>query len=182
MISLMDLERLKYPIGTFSFSKQKNESRINEWISDIEYLPKRIENLVKDLSTEELNFAYRPKGWKIKQVIHHLADSHMNAFIRFKLSLTEDSPTIKPYDEVKWAELEDGTSDDINDSLQLLNGIHSKWVKLLKTFKDDDFQRVYVHPEHNKPFELIEALAMYAWHSNHHLAHVKQALNFKGNF
>lgn len=179
----MDSEKLKYPIGKFHFQEAFDESKSSEWISDIEYLPKRIENLVNNLSTEELNFAYRPKGWKIKQVIHHLADSHMNAFIRFKLTLTEDSPIIKPYDEAKWAELEDGTSDDINDSLQLLKALHSKWAKLLKTLnKDDDFQRVYVHPEHNKSFELIEALAMYAWHSNHHLAHVKQALNFKGDF
>lgn len=178
----MNLDKLKYPIGKFHFQEATDESKIREWISDIEQLPKTIEDLVRNLSIEELNFPYRPDGWKIKQVVHHLADSHMNAFIRFKLTLTEDSPIIKPYEEAKWAELEDGTSDEIGDSLQLLKALHSKWVKLLKTFKDDDFQRVYVHPEHNKSFELIEALAMYAWHSNHHLAHVKQALNFKGDF
>ena len=178
----MNLEKLKYPIGKFSFEETIDELKINEWISDIEQLPKAIKDLVRNLSIEELNFPYRPDGWKIKQVVHHLADSHMNAFIRFKLTLTEDSPIIKPYEEAKWAELEDGTSDEIGDSLQLLKALHSKWAKLLKTMDEDDFKRVYVHPEHNKHFELIEALAMYSWHCNHHLEHIKQALEHQGKF
>ncbi|MCK7592005.1 putative metal-dependent hydrolase [Subsaxibacter sp. CAU 1640] len=178
----MDLETLKYPIGKFHFQEAIDESKIKEWISDIEQMPKAIEDLVRNLSVEELNLPYRPDGWKIKQVVHHLADSHMNAFIRFKLTLTEDSPIIKPYQEAKWAELEDGTSNEVSDSLQLLKALHSKWATLLKTMNEDDFKRVYVHPEHNKRFQLTEALAMYSWHCNHHLEHIKQALHFRGNF
>ncbi|MEZ4802200.1 MAG: putative metal-dependent hydrolase [Gelidibacter sp.] len=178
----MDLEHLKYPIGKFHFPDKIDESKIRDWISDIENLPKLVQDIVKDLSIKELNLPYRPEGWCIKQVVHHLGDSHMNAFIRFKLALTEDAPIIKPYREDLWVNLEDGTDDNISDSLTLLKSLHSKWSKLLRTLSKDDLKRVYIHPEHGKRFQLDEAIGMYAWHSKHHLAHIKQAIKFEGSF
>lgn len=176
------LEKLKYPIGKFTMTETVDETVIHSWISEIESLPDSIEILVKNLSIEALNFPYRPQGWNIKQVVHHLADSHMNAFIRFKLALTEEAPIIKPYEEDRWAQLEDGTNNDIGDSFNLLKHLHAKWGRLLRTLTADDLLRGYIHPEHGKRFRLDEAIGMYAWHSNHHLAHIKQALYYKDQF
>ncbi len=176
------LEKLKYPNGQFIRPEAIKDSTINSWISDIESLPASVESLVKNLSTAELNLPYRPNGWNIKQVVHHLSDSHMNAFIRFKLALTEDSPIIKPYMEDRWANLEDGTKDDISDSLNLLKSLHSKWFKLLKTLTKEDLKVAYIHPEHGRRFQLDEVIGLYAWHSNHHLAHINQALEHQGKF
>lgn len=178
----LTLDKLKYPIGKFSMTETVDETFIQSWISEIESLPDSIEALVKNLNIVELNLPYRPQGWNVKQVVHHLADSHMNAFIRFKLALTEESPIIKPYEEDRWAQLEDGTNNDINDSLNLLKHLHAKWGKLLRTLTSEDLLRVYIHPEHGKRFGLDEAIGMYAWHSNHHLAHIKQALFYKAQF
>ena len=178
----LNLDQLKYPIGKFVISDRVSDAEIKTWISDIERLPQSLESIVENLYLEELSLPYRPGGWTIKQVIHHLSDSHMNAIIRFKLSLTEDSPVIKPYMEDQWATLEDGMSDDITDSLGLLKHLHAKWVKLLQALTEEDLKRSYIHPEHGKRFLLSEAMGMYAWHGNHHLAHVKQALEYKGSF
>ena len=178
----LNLDQLKYPIGKFVISDRVSDAEIKTWISDIERLPQSLESIVENLYLEDLNLPYRPGGWTIKQVIHHLSDSHMNAIIRFKLSLTEDSPVIKPYMEDQWATLEDGMSDDITDSLGLLKHLHAKWVKLLQALTEEDLKRSYIHPEHGKRFLLSEAMGMYAWHGNHHLAHVKQALEYKGSF
>lgn len=175
-------EKLRYPIGQFKYPVIVDSNLIKTWISDIETLPSAIEMLVFDLSVDDLNLPYRPQGWTIKQVIHHLADSHMNAFIRFKLALTEELPVIKPYEEDKWAKLDDGTHDDIIDSLSLLKHLHAKWARLLKTLSEEDLKRAYIHPEHSKRFELKEALGMYSWHCNHHLQHIKQAMKFNGTF
>jgi hypothetical protein len=176
------LERLKYPIGKFIKPDTIDSKLIDRWISDIEGLPRSIEKLVNGLSAEELNYPYRPDGWNIKQVVHHYADSHMNAFIRFKLALTEDSPTIRPYYEDRWARLIDGNDDDLTDSLILTKSLHSKWIKLLRNLLEEDLKRVYIHPEHGQEFYLDEAIGMYAWHSNHHLEHIRQAVKFKGLF
>lgn len=178
----LDLEKLKYPIGKFTLPETVNHSTIRSWISEIENLPDSTEALVKNLNIEALNLPYRPHGWNIKQVVHHLADSHMNAFIRFKLALTEEAPIIKPYEEDRWAQLEDGNYNDISDSVNLLKHLHSKWCKLLRTLTSEELLRVYIHPEHGKRFQLDEAIGMYAWHSNHHLAHIKQALFYKNQF
>ncbi|MEZ4792944.1 MAG: putative metal-dependent hydrolase [Gelidibacter sp.] len=177
-----DLEKLKYPIGKFAKSGTIDASSIKKWVSDIESLPVSLNNIVKNLSVEELNLPYRPDGWAIKQVVHHLGDSHMNAFIRFKLALTEDSPIIKPYYEDRWATLDDGTNDDINDSLNLLKHLHSKWTKLLRHLTQEDLNRAYIHPEHGKRFELDETIGLYAWHCNHHLEHIEQALKYQNKF
>ena len=140
-----------------------------------------MEVLVKDLSPLELDYIYRPGGWTIKQVVHHCADSHMNSLIRFKLALTEDLPTIKPYFEERWAELAD-YHNPISDSLIILQGVHNRWVTLLKSLDQEQLKRDFIHPEHQKRFTLKETMALYAWHCQHHLAHIEQALEFKNVF
>ena len=177
-----DLEHLKYPIGSFTKPDNIDSILIAKWISDIEKLPHAMEALVKGLSVEALNYQYRPDGWTIKQVVHHCADSHMNAVIRFKSALTEDSPTICPYFEDRWATLIDGNDNDVTNSLSILKGLHAKWGKLLQNIPEKELSRDYVHPEHGKHFRLDEALGMYVWHGNHHLRHILQALEFKGEF
>ncbi|MGK4566372.1 YfiT family bacillithiol transferase [Flavobacterium sp. 3HN19-14] len=118
----------------------------------------------------------------MKQVVHHCADSHMNCLVRFKLTLTEETPTIKPYDESKWATLKDSLNDDISDSLKIIEGIHAKWVILLKSMNEKQFSRRFFHPESQKTFALDEITGFYAWHCNHHLAHIEQALSHKNQF
>ncbi|MGJ8594019.1 MAG: YfiT family bacillithiol transferase [Aquaticitalea sp.] len=176
------LESLKYPIGQFVKPNCIDASLIEQWISDIEDLPSSIMTLVNGLTVEERHFSYRPDGWTIKQVVHHCADSHMNAFIRFKLALTEESPTIRPYYEDRWANLIDGNDDDLIDTLFVLKGLHSKFGKLLRNISQEDLSRDYIHPEHGQRFRLDHAIGMYAWHGNHHLAHILQALEYKGSF
>lgn len=176
------LEKLKYPIGEFNKPKTIDAQLIEKWISDIEIFPSSIIELVSNLSPEELNYPYRPNGWNIKQVVHHCADSHMNSMIRFKLALTEDTPTIRPYFEDRWATLIDGNDDDLSNTLFLLKGLHAKLGKLLRNISKEDLSREFVHPEHGRRFRLDEAIGIYAWHSNHHLAHVGQALEFRGKF
>ncbi|WP_262731931.1 MULTISPECIES: YfiT family bacillithiol transferase [Gaetbulibacter] len=176
------LQKLKYPIGTFKKPELITQDHITSWINDIEQLPSTLEALTKNLTKEELNWVYRPDGWTIKQVVHHCGDSHLNSIIRFKLALTEDAPTIKPYLENRWAELPDSTDDDLSNSITLLKGIHSKLAKLLKSLNNEELKREFIHPEHGKRFSLEETIGIYAWHSNHHTAHIKQALTHKGEF
>lgn len=179
----MDLNNLKYPIGKFSKPAVITSEDIDHWISEIEKFPSRLSQTVIKLSDEELSYNYRPQGgWNIRQVVHHCADSHMNGFIRFKLALSEDSPTIKPYLEAKWSLLEDVSSAPITDSLKILEGLHHRWVILLRSLSENDLKRAFIHPEHGKRFNLKEYIGNYAWHSNHHLAHVVQALKYKGKF
>jgi hypothetical protein len=170
------LEKLKYPIGKFEAPDIIDSQILKSWISDIEAFPQHLETLIIPLITANLNLSYRPNGWTVKQVVHHCADSHMNALIRFKLALTEDAPIIKPYHEDKWANLVDGLTDSTVDSLYILKGLHSKFGLLLKNLSEEDLGRVYIHPAHGKRFRLDEAVGMYAWHGNHHLAHIRQAL------
>ena len=151
------------------------------WIQTISNFPKLLNELTQNLSTEQKNQTYREGGWTIKQVVHHCADSHMNSLVRFKLALTEDSPTIRPYFEDRWAELIDGKEDDLSDSLLLLTALHAKWTRLLNDLSEEDLNRNYIHPEHGKSISLLEAIGLYAWHCEHHLAHVKLALAEKIN-
>ncbi|MCL6219536.1 YfiT family bacillithiol transferase [Zunongwangia pacifica] len=176
----MNIEQLKYPIGTFQNPPEITPDQLKTWTKNIADLPVKIKNLTKDLS-EELSWQYRPEGWTIKQVIHHLADSHMNSIIRFKIALTEEDPSIRGYDETAWAELDD-YSCDIHLSLILLEGLHHRWVTLIENFTENEFQKTFYHPERKKKFTLKTAVGMYAWHSNHHLAHIEQAIKFKGKF
>jgi hypothetical protein len=171
-----DLQNLRYPIGLFQFQANADPAQIDAWINSIANFPNVMRGLTEALTSEQKNLTYRPDGWSVKQVVHHCADSHINAFIRFKLTLTEDSPTIRPYMEGRWAELSDGKEDDLSDSLNLLSALHSKWSRVLRNLNENDFQRTYVHPQYQKEFTLLEAIALYAWHGEHHLAHVKLAL------
>ena len=182
MMNKIDLDKLRFPIGKFEKPSIISAEQITIWINDIEQFPKKLCKLVEELPNEALDWKYRPKGWNIKQVVHHCADSHINSFCRFKLSLTEDTPTIKPYFEEKWAELPDVIDADINDSLQIIKGLHSRWAILLKALQENDFEKEFIHPEHGKRFSVAENIGVYAWHGNHHLAHIEQAIQFRGKF
>lgn len=181
-MNVVILEKLKFPIGKFQKPDSISENDIKTWVEVIQNFPINIKKLASTLSVEELNWVYRPEGWSIKQVVHHCADSHMNSFIRFKLALTEDIPTIKPYEEAKWAELVDGKSDNISSSIQIIEGVHTRWVLLLKSFGGKELKKKFVHPTNNKTSCLDEIIGLYAWHCNHHLAHIEQALLHKGQF
>jgi DinB superfamily len=178
----MELEKLKYPIGKFISQKTFSTYEINDRISVLEHFPKAINDLTYTLSIAELNYKYRPDGWSIKQIVHHCADSHINAFVRTKLALTEILPAIKPYNEASWANLADGNCDVILDSLLIIKGIHARWTTLLKSLSTADFEKDYYHPENNKNYKLSEVVALYAWHCKHHLAHIKNALTTKSEF
>ena len=162
---------LRYPIGKFQAPGAIDSLQRESWISAIDQLPGRLRAALVDLSPAQLETAYRPGGWTVRQVVHHLADSHMNAYIRFRLASTEDAPVIKPYNEAAWAELEDAKTAPIELSLALLEVLHKRWIILLKSIKSEDFERSYMHPELGKT-SLNQALALYSWHGQHHLAHV----------
>lgn len=182
MEAQFDFEKLKFPIGKFIVPEPISETVLQRWIEEINSFPHRISSLLQPLSPEQLNWNYRPKGWDIKQVVHHCADSHMNSFIRFKLALTEEIPIIKPYEESSWAELIDGLDNDISASLKIIEGVHYRWTLLLKNLTKEDFARQFIHPENKKKYRLDEATGLYAWHCNHHLAHIQQAIHHKQQF
>ena len=176
-----DLYNLFYPIGEFKRTDDIALKKIEKWIAAIEALPLYMDAITKNLSEEELNYRYRPDGWTIKQVVHHCADSHMNSLIRFKLALTEDTPTIRPYFEDRFATLID-YNEPIDSSISILVGVHKKLGQLLKNLTQTELKREFINPEHGKHFSLEETIGVYAWHGNHHLAHIKQALSFKEKF
>jgi hypothetical protein len=163
----------RYPIGNFDYEKDHDLKDVEMYIEQIKELPSKVRALVSELSKEQLNTPYRENGWTPVQVIHHLGDSHLNSLIRFKLAMTEDNPTIRPYNEVEWAELGDYELMSVQEGLNFLEAIHLKWIAILKTIKKDDWKRTFHHPESGINYKLINALAMYAWHGNHHLAHIK---------
>jgi hypothetical protein len=170
-IKMTEPEKLQYPIGRFQAPEIYSEALLNEYKNSIATLPKRLEEAVKDLSLLQLETPYREGGWNVREVVHHLADSHMNSLIRFKLTLTEELPVIKPYIEQKWALLADSQL-PIEISIQLLSGIHLKLSKLIDSLLPQELNREYYHPQYEKNFKLQEAIALYAWHGNHHLAHI----------
>ena len=177
-----DIEKLKFPIGRFTCPVEIDLNHLQIWKGTIAVFPKELKKTVEKLSVTELNWKYRPDGWTIKQVVHHLADSHMNALIRIKLTLTEDAPVIRPYEEALWAELTDGLNNDIRSSLKIIEGIHERWSYLLENLSESDWNKMYFHPEHQRLFSVKESLGIYNWHCNHHLAHIRQALESKGAF
>jgi len=176
------MEHLKYPIGRFVCPAEIDAANLKEWKATIKNFPQRLRETLEGLSPLQLNLRYRPEGWKIKQVVHHLADSHMNALIRFKLALTEDTPVIRPYEEALWAEHADNTNDNLEASLKIIEGVHERWSYLMVSLSEKDWDKMFIHPEHQKLFSLKESLGIYAWHCNHHLAHIEQALSYEGNF
>ena len=161
----------RFPIGRFNPPSNAGDEARRRWISQIASLPDLLTLSVDGLSDPQLDTPYRAGGWTVRQVVHHLPDSHMNAYIRFRLSVTEDTPRIKPYDEKQWAELDDAKSGPIAPSLSLLRSLHDRWVRLLQSMTESDWGKAYEHPDNGR-FPLTRALAMYAWHGEHHVAHI----------
>jgi hypothetical protein len=165
------MEELRYPIGKFSFPESSTAQQRAAWISDIANAPAHLRSAVSGLTPQQIETPYRPGGWTVRQVIHHVPESHLNSYIRFKLALTEDAPTIKPYDEARWAELPDVEHTPVEVSLVLLESLHQRWVRLLELMSDSDYARSFRHPELGM-VRLDQNLALYAWHSKHHVAHI----------
>ena len=161
----------RYPIGSYQ-PKDFSDLQKKEWINDIRQLPGLLENTLVNLDAHQLDTPYRDGGWKVKQLVHHIADSHINAYMRLKLGLTEENPTIKPYDEKLWSELPDVTDVPVNISVTLIHALHRRWVSTLRHLKTEEWGRTYFHPERKQSVPLWEMTAMYAWHSEHHFEHI----------
>ncbi len=162
---------LRFPIGKFHFDGPLNETQKQTALDDIANTPANLRTAVKGLSDAQLDTPYRPEGWTVRQVVHHLPDSHMNSYIRFKLALTEDEPTIKPYAEDRWADLADTKATPVDVSLMLLDSLHDRWIRLLRSLSAEDWKRTFRHPEMGA-MTLEKTLALYAWHGRHHVAHI----------
>jgi hypothetical protein len=162
---------LSYPIGPFEWPKSVDAGARAEWLRQLADAPGRFRKAVHGLDDARLDTPYRPGGWTVRQVVHHAADSHMNAYVRFRLALTEDEPAIKPYNQAAWAELADARTGPVATSLSLIDGLHARWVALAGSLPDAAFSRAFLHPEHGRvPLGVV--LAMYAWHGRHHAAHI----------
>jgi len=171
------LYHLKYPIGQYLPPDAILQHHVEEWIEQIESLPDRIISMVESVTENQLDTPYRAGGWTIRQVIHHIPDSHVNSYIRFKWALTEDNPTIKVYNEVAWAELYDTKDQPIQISLDFLKVVHAKLVNVIKGMSQEQLKRTFVHPESGKQISLDWNIGMYAWHGEHHLGHIKSVLD-----
>jgi len=165
-------EDLRYPIGQFDTAARPSPDDVVRWIREIEETPERLREAVAGLTADQLDTPYRPGGWTVRQVVHHVPDSHMNAYVRMKLALTEDEPVIKPYDEEGWAELEDTRTTPLEVSLALVDALHHRWVRLLRSLGPEEFARAFRHPATGMRVPLDMAAGMYAWHGRHHVAHV----------
>jgi len=170
------MEHLQYPIGKFVAGLLHNEDQINNYIQQLKILPQTLKNLTENLSVEELNKTYREGSWNVKQIIHHLGESHINCYIRIKLALTENNPTIKPYNEDLWVKTKENELLSHHISLQLIEIIHQKIVTLVQNLSTAELQRTYVHPQYQRTSPISDVLALYSWHGNHHIAHIKLAL------
>ncbi len=164
-------DQAKYPIGKFKAPASYTQHEMLQWIEEIKALPGKLRHAVMTLNEKQLDTPYRLGGWTIRQVVHHVADSHLNSLARFKLALTEDNPTIKPYEEGDWALLADYKL-PVEPALRMLEGIHMRWVAILETLTDEQWDRTFVHPASGESVGLRKALGLYAWHGNHHLAHI----------
>jgi uncharacterized damage-inducible protein DinB len=164
-------EDLSYPVGRFEWDGERTSARREQLIDEIADAPRQLRRAVEGLNDEQLDTPYRPGGWTVRQVIHHLPDSHMNGFTRVKLALTEETPTIKPYDEASFAKLADARDTPSEVSLALLDALHARWVVLWRSLADADYARAFNHPETGL-VPLDKQLALYAWHGRHHVAHV----------
>jgi len=173
------METLRFPIGRFEADPQPTRAKHKGWIDHIGAVPGELRALVQDLSERQLDTPYRPDGWTVRQLVHHLADSHLNAYVRTKLALTEDEPTIKPYDQASWAELPDASAAPIESSMSLLEALHSRWVVALRAMDGEAFKRTLNHPEHGV-ITISWIVQSYAWHGRHHIAHVNALRNKMG--
>lgn len=171
---------LRYPVGKFDWNAPIAESEHPRLIAQIAEAPGALRSAVAGLSPNQLETPYRPGGWRVKQLVHHIPDSHLNAYTRFKLALTEIQPTIKPYDEAAWAELPDSQNVPIDISLVLLESLHARWVALLRSMAATDFRRTLRHPEHDRVLTLVQMLGLYAWHGRHHVAHITELRKREG--
>ena len=165
------MEDLRYPVGRFQRPQSLEPKQRRAAVDTIAEAPTKLRAAIAGLTDAQLDTPYRPEGWTVRQVVHHVPDSHLNAYTRFKLALTEDTPTIKPYDEAAWAKLEDSKSTPVATSLALLDAVHDRWVRILRAMSPSDYSRTLMHPE-NGVMNLDQMLALYEWHSRHHVAHV----------
>jgi len=172
-----EIEHLKYPIGKYNPPAQISFELFQVYVKDIEALPILLRDTAVKLSPEQLNTPYRPDGWTAKQVIHHLADSHLNAYIRTKWTLTENTPTIKAYNEVAWAELPDSFHTPIQVSLDIITALHARWASLLHLLDEKDIEKTFSHPSRNVTKPLKFWMGSYAWHGKHHLGHLRLVEN-----
>ncbi len=168
----MDLESLQYPIGRFRRDTADDSAKRDEWLRTIEATPGELRRAIAGLTPEQLDTRYRPDGWTVRQVVHHYADDHMNSYCRFKLALTEESPTIKPYSEPLWAELPDARLGPVEPSLALLEALHQRWVAAWKALEESQWRRSFQHPRRG-PVTVEQLAAMYAWHGQHHVAQIR---------
>jgi hypothetical protein len=176
----MDEDSVRYPVGKFDQRTRLTSAERAPLIEQIAEAPARMRDAVRSLDDKKLDTPYRDGGWTVRQVVHHVPDSHLNAYIRFKWALTEDNPTIKAYDENEWARLSDVRDTPVETSLQLLESLHDRWVHLIRAMSDDDFRRTLRHPEHQGVLTVDWLLGMYAWHSRHHVAHITSLRKRKG--
>lgn len=169
-----ELNIRRYPIGELSIPESISPEDLRNYKENLGTFPEELKEETINLDSDQLDTPYRPGGWTIRQVVHHCADSHMNSYIRFKLALTEDNPPIKTYRENKWAELIDSRKLNIDVSLNLLEALHVRWITLLDSFSQNDFEKTFFHPEFKRDIKLKEALCIYSWHCKHHLAHITE--------
>jgi len=173
------MKDLRYPIGNFEFKPFDEETK-KGWLNDIKNLPNDLELVVKDLNKAQLETPYRDGGWTVQQVVHHLADSHMNCFVYSKLTLTEELPTIKDYSENDWSNTTDVLNTPITFSINLLYALHQRWLDLLSSLTNEEWQRKFYHPTHKVEISLWDMFAVYSWHGKHHIAHIKNLIETKG--
>lgn len=176
----MNIEQLKYPIGKFEISSDYDAKMRAKMIANIKSFPQRLTTVVMELNDEQLDTSYRPEGWTVRQVVHHVADSHINSYVRFRWTLTEDTPSIKSYDEKSWAELPDAKNAPIKFSLNLLKAIHARWTLLLERMSEKDFSKELGHPEWKNNLSLDKMVQLYSWHCDHHLAHITSLMERRG--
>lgn len=170
---------LRYPVGRLEYDEDVNAGKRTAWIRQIAEAPAALRAAISGLTEVQLDRPYRPDGWSVRQLVHHVADSHLNAYIRFKWTLSEQNPTIKPYDQQAWANLADTRLTPVAVSLDLLDAVHTRWGVLLESLKADDWARPLTHPE-NGSMTLDRLLQLYAWHSRHHVAHVTELRRREG--
>lgn len=166
------IQALRYPIGPYNPPEQISAEQIGQWIDVLAAFPGRLQKRVDPLDEEQLDTPYRPEGWTVRQLVHHIADSHINSYVRFKWTKTEQNPTIKTYDQDDWGMEADARTAPVHTSLDLLAALHSRWTYYLRSFAAHDWQRTFFHPEMEKEIRLDWLLGMYAWHCDHHYAHI----------
>lgn len=174
------LEALRYPIGKFDPTQVISPDQIAIWINSLEHYPEKLKELVQPLTDKQLDTAYRPGGWTVRQLVHHISDSHHNSYTRFKWALTEDAPLIKPYEEKAWAKLHDSLEAPIAMSLEHLRVVHFKLVYLLRGLEPHLFERKFIHPDGNTVYSLAMTIGHYAWHGEHHFTHIRNLCQREG--